>query len=369
MHSIDPQFKKIFDEMEEGHLQLHQRLNAWPERGVELEARLSNELKSYTSWRSFLADKLGEITLDINQQGKDVCHRYIRETKYYKVVQEAPFYWRIINKPEGYAGDAEMMNLIYRNLYEGSTAFGMLLHRDAVSSEACQAVRNRRDLLKEKISETGGGKILSVAAGPAMEIRDILTEDQSEDTFHCHAFDHDIKTIRNVYKSFQDSRFKYLLGNAFHLIKGRFKVAVPRDFAINYCNPREDFSGFNRLFTPIKYAFETLQKENYDLVYSAGLYDYIKTFSADNTKGTIALTENLFNLVKPGGSLIIGNFSPVNPRNLRFMMEFINDWHLIYRTKQDMLDFARAIPEREIRHMEVLQEPLGINYFLKIVKA
>jgi extracellular factor (EF) 3-hydroxypalmitic acid methyl ester biosynthesis protein len=369
MHSIDPRFKKIFDEMEEGHLQLHQRLNAWTERGPELEARLSDDLKSYASWRIFLADKLGEITLDFDQRQKDGHQKYVRETKYYEIVQEAHFYWRIMNKPEGYAGDAEMMNLIYRNQPEGATPFGMLLHKDAVSSEACQAVRNRRDLLKKGIAGTGGGKILSVAAGPAMEMQDILTEDQSDDTFYCHAFDHDIKTIQNVYKSFQDARFKYLLGNAFHLIKGRFKVAVPRKYAINYCNPKGDFSGVNRLFTPIKYTFETLQTENYDLVYSAGLFDYIKTFQTDNTKGTIALTANLFNLVKPGGSLIIGNFSPANPRNLRFMMEYINDWHLIHRTKEEMLDFARSIPEREIRSMEILEEPLGINYFLKIDKA
>jgi hypothetical protein len=71
----------------------------------------------------------------------------------------------------------------------------------------------------------------------------------------------------------------------------------------------------------------------------------------------------------PGGSLIIGNFSPNNPRDLRFPMEYVYEWFLIYRTKQEMLDFARAIPEREISKMEVLEEPLGINYFLKIDKT
>ena len=50
-------------------------------------------------------------------------------------------------------------------------------------------------------------------------------------------------------------------------------------------------------------------------------------------------------------------------------MEYICNWQVIYRTKQEMLDFACSIPEREISNMEVPQEPLGINYFLKIDKT
>jgi hypothetical protein len=49
-------------------------------------------------------------------------------------------------------------------------------------------------------------------------------------------------------------------------------------------------------------------------------------------------------------------------------MEYVYDWQLIYRSKEDMFDFARAIPENKIKEMEILEEPLGINYFLKIVK-
>ena len=54
---------------------------------------------------------------------------------------------RIINKPNGYAGDAQMMTFIYRNQFEGKTPFGMFLHKHAVSTKACQAVRNRKLLM------------------------------------------------------------------------------------------------------------------------------------------------------------------------------------------------------------------------------
>jgi len=369
MHHIDPQFKKIFDEMEEGHLQLHQRLNGWLERGPELETRLQDELNTTNKLFCYhqKTGNLGEISKSFDAHEREQHRQYVHRSAFSEIIQEAPYYWRIINKPEGYAGDAEMMRIIYHSQFEGETPFGMLMHKHATLCDACQAVRNRRQFLADQIHKKKG-KILSVAAGPALEMLDVLSSDQSTDTFHFHAFDHDIKTIRKITKSCTDPRLQYLLGNAFHLIKGNFKIAIPRKVMIRFCQPMKDFKGIKRFLSPVKYTFKHLKTKDYDLVYTAGLYDYIKTFPHDHAKGTIALTKNLFRLVKPGGSLIIGNFSPNNPKDLKFVMEYICDWHLIYRTKQEMLDFARAIPEREISHMEVLEEPLGINYFLKIDK-
>ena len=209
---------------------------------------------------------------------------------------------------------------------------------------------------------------MSVAAGPAMEIRDVLMQDRSGDTYECHAFDHDIRTLRNTRREFSDPQLRYVMGNAFHLIKGSYRVALPRKALLGVCEPRMDFKGWRKVLAPLKYGFETLEREDYDLIYSAGLYDYIMTFPGRSEKGTIALTKNLFALVKPGGSLVIGNMSPNIPRDLRFPMEYIYDWQLIYRDEAEMRQFAAAIPDREIETMSVDQEPLGINYFLKIKK-
>jgi len=48
-----------------------------------------------------------------------------------------------------------------------------------------------------------------VAAGRAMEMRDVLKKDPSGNTYHCHVFDHDIKTIRKVSQECEDHRLKY----------------------------------------------------------------------------------------------------------------------------------------------------------------
>ena len=136
----------------------------------------------------------------------------------------------------------------------------------------------------------------------------------------------------------------------------------------NYCHPRKDFNGFRSILCPLKYELLHLNKNEFDLVYSSGLFDYIRTFPLDDSKGTVALTKNLLELVRPGGSLIVGNFSHNNPRDLKFFMEYIFDWCLIYRDKKDMLEFARAIPEGAIEEIQIIEESLGINYFLKIDK-
>jgi len=66
--------------------------------------------------------------------------------------------------------------------------------------------------------------------------------------------------------------------------------------------------------------------------------------------------------------LLIGNFSPKNPPDLKFAMEMLYDWVLIYRDEKHMYRLADGIPEAEIAEMTLLEEPLGINYFLKIVR-
>jgi len=361
-------FSTLFSELENGHLHLQQRLNHLSEGRSELEGILVREIEDFESWRYPLMDQLGRITADIESEEKLNYLLHIRQSNYFNIVQEAPFYWQIINKPNGYAGDAYMMRFIYDDRFEGETPFGMFLHKHAVETKACRSVRNRREFLKEQILNLTGGKVMSLAAGPAQEIIDVLNTCRDK-CYKFIALDHDMDVLMKFnYKVQPPHEFKYALANAFHFISGNYQTARPRRAMLKYCYPRMDFKGIRRFISTIKYDLEPLKGGTFDLVYTAGLYDYIKTYLLDKSKGTIALTRNLFHLVKPGGTLIIGNFSENNPRDLQFVMEYIYDWKLIYRNKHEMLDFARDIPEWAIRNIQVIEEPLGINYFLRIDK-
>jgi extracellular factor (EF) 3-hydroxypalmitic acid methyl ester biosynthesis protein len=362
-------FKDLFDELEQEHIALRERLNASAFTGEELEGMLADELKEFEPWRHTLMDELGQITSEFKLDEKKIHKQYIRQTTYHQIVQEAPFYWRIINKPNGYAGDAFMMNFIYKNRFDGITPFGKFLHKHAVETKACQAVRNRKIFLKDEILKIGSGNVLSLAAGSAEEIRDILSG-PSRDKFYFHALDHDMDTLLSFQDLSKKGHFEYFLANAFQITSNKYNLAKPRPMMHRFCSPRRDFRGWRNLFANLKYELNSLRMENYDLIYSAGLYDYIKTFLLNPTRGTIALTRNLFvDILKPGGTLIVGNFNHKNPRDLRFVMEYIYDWNVIYRTKDEIFDFVRDVPKQLIQEIEVLEEPLGINSFLKIKKA
>jgi len=365
--TIDRNFKTLFNEMEKRHIEIRAKVNSFSEQGNGLEERLSEEIEIFESWRFHKMDRLGEITSNFDKKQKKAHKKFVRDTEYYKIVQEAPFYWRIINKPSGYAGDAEMMSFIYRNQFEGKTPFGMFLHKHAVATKACQSVRNRKDYITEQIQKTNGGQILSLAAGPAQEIREILDGHKGNE-FQFLALDHDLDTLQRYDIPNKSHQFTYALANAFQIVSGQYRVVKPRRYMMKYCYPRRDFRGLRKILSSLKYELIDLKNKKFNLIYCAGLYDYIQTFPLDDSKGTVALTKNLFDLLKPGGSLIVGNFNHNNPRDLRFVMEYIYDWRLIYRNRFDMFDFVRTVSKNDIKDIQIIEEPTGINYFIKIDK-
>ena len=363
--SIHSEFSSLFHELEKKHLDIRKRLNSLTTEGEALEEKLKSEISEFETWRYPIMDRLGEISKEFNRVSKKKHREYIRNSKYFEIIQEAPFYCRIINKPNGYPGDAEMMSYIYRDSFEGDTPFGKFLHKHAISTKACQAVKNRKDYLTDQIMQKTG-KILSLAAGPSKEITEVLNTAKNGRQFL--ALDHDLDTLMKYRPQVQTDQFTYALANAFQLISGNYFAARPRGIFERYCSPRTDFTGLKKIFSFIKYEMIELSQLRFDMIYSAGLFDYIKTFQLDDSKGTVGLTKNLFDLLNHGGVLIVGNFNKNNPRDLVFVMEYVYDWQLIYRDRVELAEFARSIDEKEIKNIEIIEEPLGINYFLKLEK-
>lgn len=358
-------FINEFNKFENWHLSIQATLKA---KEVKSEDGLEFLKSSFDEWKDQYMktiEKLGNICFQYDTATQNNIKEYIKKSKVIKFHLEAPYYKQIIEKPRGYAGDSDMMEIIYRNDFEGSSLMGKLIHKIATECEACLAVRNRRALLTKLISEKQGN-ILSLAAGPSTEVFDVIRLKNSK-KYSFFALDHDIQTLKDVKLIDKENLIKYGIINAFHLLKGRRTVLYPRKFMINYCNPINDSKGINKVILPLKYNIHTLKENNFDFVYSAGLYDYIQTFS-DPNKGTVALTSKLFKLLKPNGSLIIGNFSLNNPIGIRWVMEFICDWSLIYRSEEDIMNFAKMIPKKDVKNIEILKESTGINYFLRVTK-
>src|SRR5207237_1013742 len=69
-----------------------------------------------------------------------------------------------------------------------------------------------------------------------------------------------------------------------------------------------------------------------DFVLCTGFMDYLDD---DVAAAQLAL---FWNALRPGGTLMVGNFAPTNPT--RAYMEWIGNWYLIYRTAEDLKRLA-----------------------------
>jgi extracellular factor (EF) 3-hydroxypalmitic acid methyl ester biosynthesis protein len=108
----------------------------------------------------------------------------------------------------------------------------------------------------------------------------------------------------------------------------------------------------------LKQADRTIQyaaNEQYDLVYCAGLFDYLQD------KVCRKLMTIFYEMLAPGGLLLVTNVD-VHPS--RAEMECFLEWHLIHRNTQRMAELVPAgIPRDD---MVIKRDSTGVNLFLEL---
>lgn len=248
---------------------------------------------------------------------------------------KGPYSRRAMLKPLGYAGDFEMMNQVYRNQYEGSSLFAKLIHKYSVNEPAAESVRERRKILAEKILEEHGRKhdgplrVCSLASGPAQEIAELLKTYKGGDLcIELYLVDQDAESLLDARRNIIN-----------HNSNARIKLKI-------HCLP----IAIKHVIEKSAQAQELLSMQ-FDLIYSAGLFDYLTQPTAK------FLTNTLADCLQPGGRLIIGNFHPRSPT--RAICEFAVEWRLVYRTAEEMLDMA---PQRA--GATTFEDKMGLVVFL-----
>ncbi|HEX9305997.1 MAG TPA: class I SAM-dependent methyltransferase [Anaeromyxobacter sp.] len=238
-------------------------------------------------------------------------------------------------KPRGYAGDAEMMRLIYEHRPAGHHAFDRLLHQHAVSKPSAEAVRARRRLVAELLREVDAGfghpapfRFLSVASGPAFELRDIYLAAHDARRFECTLLDQDPQAL-------EAARGSIAAVEAEH---GPIRATAVTESVRTMLRDR----GLR----------ERLGRFHY--VYSMGLFDYLTPPVAR------AVLSRLFGLLEPGGALVVGNFHLAN--RSRVYMDYWMDWPLYYRSEGSFLALAEGLPSRT----SVTFDPTGCQMFLRL---
>lgn len=269
-------------------------------------------------------------------------HGFYFRRQLWNILLRAPIMARTNLKPRGYNGDSEMMRMIYLDNYQGDSTFGKVMHKFSVDQQAAQAVRNRRHevagmlhrfIEKSPLPESQKLRVLSVACGPAFEVRDILRTPQDCARMHFSLFDQDQQALLEAAGLVSD-------------IESALHTEISADFI------RESVR--TMLVT------RALQERwgQFHFIYSMGLFDYLTAPVAT------AVLRKLYQLLTPGGEMAIGNFYVVNPS--RFYMEYWHDWKIIYRTEDDFTRLVDNLPGAEV---SVEYDATRIQMMLHVRKA
>ncbi len=306
-------YRSLFDEVDRG-------LAGEPEevRALVHRSTIASRGRAFMQLFDARLSALEDLVRGFSRQEHERHGFYFRRNVW-DFVLASPFLARTNLRPRGYAGDSMTMQYLYENGYVGETLFGKLLHKHPVESHAAQAVRNRRRLLVESANAAwrerpDAGRrlrIMSVACGPAWEVRDLFAGAADCERFECTLLDQDEEALGEAEA-------------AIAAVSARIGAPV----GVRYLR--------NSVRTMLSTRDLSQRFGRHDFVYSMGLFDYLTTPVART------VLQKLYQLVAPGGRMIIGNFHVGNPT--RVYMEYWMDWALLYRTEDELAAMARELP-------------------------
>lgn len=249
-----------------------------------------------------------------------------------QLVHQDPFTYRAFSKPRGYAGDAVMMDYIYGREEHWTppeaTDIGRSVFQFTTAAPASEGVRARRAYISTRIDrlveERRHPHILAIAAGHMREAG-MSAAVRRRKTGRYIALDADAESLREVERSY-----------------GNYGVETVT-------------ASFRRLLTDPAGIGE------FDFVYSTGLFDYL------NQRTARRLVLGMFQMLRPGGKLLVANFLP-GVRDIGYMETFM-DWQLIYRSRRDMVDLTMDIPEEEVEEVRIVSEDCRNIVFLELRKT
>lgn len=287
-------------------------------KAIKLYIKRAQEIESYLSKKP---DEWGKFQSEFNAEVNGVFRNVMNfekinlasgnEDKVYKLkqlfinrirkifVRGVYIEWSL-RKPFGYAGDFKIIDDIYQN-NPTTNGFGRLFDNYFQMSAISVAVRNRKEDLKRfvvnfaKERKNEKLRIMDLACGPCSDIKENLTENKfltENVNFDC--YDNDTQAIdfsKDLLKDF--SNVKFFKENA-------LRIAFRKDI-------------------------NALINQKYDLIFSAGLFDYFTESVA------IRLIECLKKLLNPGGVLFIANVRDKYSNPSVHFMEWVGEWNLIYR--------------------------------------
>lgn len=284
-----------------------------------------------------------DVAGQISEEEMPSHKSYIRR-ELHPIVLCSPFLYRTYTKPLGYAGDYEMVNMMLRDPYEGASSFAKLLNYAMLNTEPVVAHRNRIDYLVDMLDREsshrfgrGRARAFNLGCGPAEEVLRFLKDHDSSDLMEFDLLDFNPETLEYTRERLDKAR-----------------MGMARNTQMRFI-PRS----VHQILKAAVQPGGDPELGNYDVVYCAGLFDYLSQRVGKR------LVEFFCSIAKPGGLVVVTNVADTNPR--KAWMEYLMEWNLIYRGKEEMLDLVPV--GAPVKRVEIKADATGVNLFLEIEMA
>ncbi|MBL9126896.1 MAG: class I SAM-dependent methyltransferase [Verrucomicrobiales bacterium] len=300
-----------------------------------LESRIVDEANEWFGRFDNVADRVEEELRP--------AHRAYARRQIHPLVMCSPFVYRTYTKPLGYAGDYEMVNMILGEPHQGGTLFAKLVNSLFLQNPPAQAHRNRIEHLKRRLveetkrlaSQGRRARIFNLGCGPAREVQRFLAEEELSDHADLVLADFNRDTLDFARKSLEELRVRHR-----------------RSTRIEYV----ERSVHQMLKDSLRGAGDA-GGAKYDFVYCAGLFDYV------SDRVCRRLTSLFHEMTESSGLVLVTNVDASRP--FRHSMEYLLEWHLIFRDRSQM---NSLIPDRSCVESDVLADPLQVNLYLEMRK-
>jgi extracellular factor (EF) 3-hydroxypalmitic acid methyl ester biosynthesis protein len=307
------------------------------------EHDLAQELspRALSVFQSFV-DRFEDLSGDLEAETVPAHQAYMRR-HLHPLVLCSPWVYRTIMKPLGYAGDYEMVHMMFRDPLQGASLFAKVVNYCFLNQGAVKAHRNRVDYLGEKLLaeylrtlRTGQGlRVLSIGCGPAIEVQRFLGSQPLQNRVAFDLLDFDEEALRFAGSAVQAASQQNSQSSVSVRLVKRTVASLIKESARSHHGTAAQ----------------------YDLVYCAGLFDYL------TDQVCRRLMDTGFNWLAPGGLLVATNVTPANP--CRRGMEHMLDWNLVYRDAHRM----RALrPAAGPDDFDIWSDSTGANVWIEVRK-
>ena len=310
---------------------------------VQLEREIAHDLQDQVvAAITSLFERYEIVTRSIDEE-LQATHRAFGKRQLHPLLLSSPFVYRSFRKPLGYAGDYEMVNMMFREPCEGSSLFAKIVNAYALQLPPIIAHRNRITYLTEQLRNEvcralrGGrrARIYNAGCGPAQEIQSFLTQTDLCEHAQFTLVDFNDETLMHLGQTLEGLKHRHCRRTPIELKKKSVQHILKEAGKVVH--------GTNG--------------DRFDFAYCAGLFDYL------SDKVCRQLIEIFYQQLAPGGLLVLTN---ADDHPSRGEMECFLEWHLMYRDTHQM---AGLVPSHiGADNVTIKRDPTGVNHFLELRK-